>query len=65
MKIEKIKTKIVCDVSGCGNLAVYQIKHGESESNCYSLNVCSDCASKMHKAFSGILGVKHSGKNKL
>ena len=63
MKIEKIKTKIVCDVSGCGNLAVYQIKHGENQNNGYSLNVCKDCACKMNKAFSGVLGVKQSDKN--
>lgn len=64
MIVEKIKEAIVCDMVGCGNLAVYQIKNGEADLPADSLNLCKDCASKLTKALNGIMGVKVNGKDK-
>ncbi len=50
MIVEKTKTKIVCDVSGCNNLAKFLIKKTNETSNAESIKLCDNCAKELYKS---------------
>ena len=47
MKVVKCNEKIVCDISGCSNVANYFLKKNESDKNYDSLKLCANCANKI------------------
>ncbi len=49
MIVEKCKTKIVCDVSGCNDMAKFLIKKTAETSNGESVKLCDNCAKELYQ----------------
>lgn len=56
MKIVKDNVKIVCDMKGCNNLAVYKLIMDVGEYDC--IRLCDKCLKSFYKEASEKLGVK-------
>ncbi len=49
MIVEKSKSKIVCDISGCNKLAKYTLKKTSETNDSESLKLCEDCAKEIYQ----------------
>lgn len=49
MIVEKCKSKIVCDVSGCNNLAKFLVKKTSETSDAESVKLCDNCAKELYQ----------------
>ncbi len=66
MTIQKSNAKIVCDISGCNNVATYLIKKNNEVSDGESLKLCEDCAKTLCKSLNNYyikVKGKENGKN--
>ena len=59
MKVEKTEVKVVCDVTGCGNLAEYKVT---TRMGTHTF-ICADCMREMKECFEKS-AEKTKGENK-
>ena len=60
MIVEKAKSKIVCDITGCNNTAKFLIKKTSETSNGESVKLCDSCAKELYQT---LLNEYLKGKN--
>ncbi len=49
MIVEKNKTNIVCDISGCNEIAKFKIKKTMETNDGESLKLCENCAKEIYQ----------------
>jgi hypothetical protein len=63
MTILKSNAKIVCDISGCSNVATYLIKKNNEVSDGESLKLCDECAKTLCKSLNNYYMNKKGKEN--